>query len=511
MKKTLSFLTALLLASAMLYGGGIITNTNQSASWVRMPARAATVGLDAVYYNPAGLSLLPSNGFFVSLNNQTIGQKRTITSTYTLLNESEYTGEVSAPLFPSVYAGYKTDKFTVSFGFLPIGGGGGAKYNAGVPSFEYPLTDLVPALALAGVNAYRADIFFEGTSVFFGYQLAFTYKINDMISVAIGGRYVMAKETYAGHLNDIEVYNYMNSAAWTRADVIMTGIAASATTSGSNLQAAIDGGLLQANDPASLTVIGGLAQLGVNATGYTNAQAVAAFQGAAAQYTARATLLGNQEADAKKSGSGFTPMISVNFHPSDKLNIAAKYEHNTKLELKNETTKDIIVGFTQTGTPITQFPDGAKARLDIPGTISLGATYKPVDKLLVSAAFYYYLEKSANWAGRQDSLDANSFELALGLEYKLTDKLLVSGGFLYTKPGTTPAYNNDLSFNVQSCTFGIGAAYKINDMIEIEAGGSYTIYTDGSKDMVRNTVNFKETYDKSTWIVGLGVNLYFNK
>ncbi|MBN2611696.1 MAG: hypothetical protein JXB00_09080 [Bacteroidales bacterium] len=511
MKKTLMLSTALLLATVFLYGGGIVTNTNQSASWVRMPARNATLGIDATYYNPAGLSFLPSNGFFVSLNNQVIGQTRTITSSYPLLNESKYTGDVSAPLFPSIYAGYKTERFAVSFGFLPIGGGGGATYNTGVPSFEYPLTDLVPAFALAGVNDYRADIFFEGSSVFFGYQLGFTYKINDVLSVALGGRYITAKETYKGHLKDIEIYNYSNSEQWTRADVVMTGIASSATTSGTNLQAAIDGGLLQATDPASLTVIGGLAQLGINATGYTNAQAVTAFQTAAAQFTTRATVLGDQEADAKKTGSGITPFISINFHPSEKLNIAAKYEHNTKLELKNETSKDITVGFTPTGTPITQFPDGATARLDIPGTISLGAAYRPIEKLLVSAGFYYYLDKSADWEGREDSLDANGFEIVAGLEYNISEKLLVSGGYLFTKPGTTPAYNNDLSFNVQSSTIGLGLAYKVNDMVEVELGGSYTIYKDGEKSFIRNTVPFSETYDKGTWIAGIGVNFYFGK
>ncbi|MBN2214686.1 MAG: outer membrane protein transport protein [Bacteroidales bacterium] len=511
MKKTLLLLSVFILTSAVLYGGGIVTNTNQSASWVRMPARTATLDLDATYYNPAGLSLLPSNGIFISLNNQVIGQKRTITSTYNLLNESEYTGEVSAPIFPSIYAGYKTEKFAVSFGFMPLGGGGGATYDNGVPSFEYPLTDLVPALALLGVNDYRADIFFEGTSVFYGYQLNFSYKISDMLSVALGGRYIMAKETYAGHLKDIEVYNYLNNSDWTRADVIMTGFATSAATGGSNLQAAIDGGILQAGDPASLTVVGNLMQLGIDATGFTNAQAVAGFQTAAATYTARATVLGDQEADAVKKGSGITPIISVDFHPSDMLNIAVRYEHNTKLVLKNETEKDIIVGFTPTGTPVTQFPDGAEANLDIPGTISLGVAVKPINKLLVSADMYYYLEKSADWEGRQDSLDANGFELALGLQYNLTEKLAVSGGFLYTKPGTTPAYNNDLSFNVQSSMFGLGGSYKLNDMIEINLGGAYTIYKDGEKDLTRNTLNFTETYDKSTWIVSAGVNLFFGK
>ena len=42
------------------------------------------------------------------------------------------------------------------------------------------------------------NTFFEGTSVFFGFQANVSYAINDMISVAIGGRYVTANETYNG-------------------------------------------------------------------------------------------------------------------------------------------------------------------------------------------------------------------------------------------------------------------------------------------------------------------------
>jgi long-chain fatty acid transport protein len=523
MKKTLLLLPVFILTSVWLYGGGIVTNTNQSASWVRMPARTAALGLDATYYNPAGLGLLPSNGIFVSLNNQTIGQKRTITSTYSLLNESEFTGDVSAPLFPSIYAGYKAEKFAVSFGFMPIGGGGGATYDKGVPSFEYPLTDLVPGLASYGVNQYRGNIFFEGSSVFFGFQLNFSYKITDMLSVAIGGRYVMAKETYAGHLKDIEVYNYNNSGQWTRADVIMTGISNMASTAAASTQAIIDADaaygdltLAQAegfgiiNAAQRMQLEGGLVAFGGNAA-MTISQADAVFDGATAQYTATATLLGDQEADAAKTGSGITPIISVDFHPSDKLNIAVKYEHNTKLVLKNETEKDIIVGFTPTGTPVTQFPDGEESRLDIPGTISLGVAVKPIDKLLVAADMYYYLDQSADWEGREDLLDGNTFELALGLQYNLTDHLAVSGGYLFTKPGTTPEYNNDLSYNVQTSSFGLGGAYKLNDMVEINLGGGYTLYKDGEKDMTRNTLDFVETYDKSTWLVALGVNLFFGR
>jgi len=538
MKKTLLFLTVFILASDVLFGGGIITNTNQSAGWVRMPARNATLGLDAVYYNPAGLNLLPSNGFFVSLNNQVIGQKRTITSSYQLLNESEYTGDVSAPLFPGIYAGYKTDKFAVSFGFNPMGGGGGATYDKGVPSFEYPVSELVPLLGSSGVTGltgYRADIFFEGASVFFGYQLNFSYKINDMLSVALGGRYITAKETYAGHLKDIEV-NY--NGTWTRADEILNGLASQATSGAAlataaadGMQAFIDGGaggmtFQEAQDAFLIDAVtrgqleGGLSALGIDPTGLTLAQAQGAYQGAytsltvqAAEASSSAMLVRDQEADAEKIGSGFTPIISVNFKPNDKINIGLKYEHNTKLELENKTVKDITTGYTSAVDSTTQFPDGAKANLDIPGAISLGVTYKPVDKLLISADVQYYLEKEADWEGDEDLLDVNSLELALGLQYNITDKLAVSGGFLYTNPGTTPEYQNDLRYYTVSNNIGLGGAYKINDMLEIELGGAYVIYQDDEKDLTRETtaISFAETYDKSSWIVAVGLNLFFSK
>ena len=36
-----------------------------------------------------------------------------------------------------------------------------------------------------------------------------------------------------------------------------------------------------------------------------------------------------------QKGSGFTPIIGVNIHLSDMINIAARYEHHTKIELEN--------------------------------------------------------------------------------------------------------------------------------------------------------------------------------
>ncbi len=194
MRRSLSAAVAAFLLSGTIFAGGILTNTNQSAMYTRMGCRDATLGIDAVYYNPAGLTKL-ADGFHFSINNQTIGQTRTITSDYQYLNDGVYPGEASAPIFPGVYAVYKTGKWAFSAGFNPIGGGGSETYSRGLPSFEMPISDLPPALSSQGQNvtAYRMNAFFEGTSVFFGYQANISYAINDMISVALGGRYVTAK------------------------------------------------------------------------------------------------------------------------------------------------------------------------------------------------------------------------------------------------------------------------------------------------------------------------------
>ena len=54
---TLTLLTVL-LAFSFVYAGGLVHNTNQSTAWTRMLARDASIDIDAVFYNPAGLTSL---------------------------------------------------------------------------------------------------------------------------------------------------------------------------------------------------------------------------------------------------------------------------------------------------------------------------------------------------------------------------------------------------------------------------------------------------------------------
>ncbi len=539
MKKLLS-LAASMCASSVLFAGGIVTNTNQSASWVRMPAQDASVGIEAVYFNPAGLMKL-NNGFHISISNQTIAQTKRVENFYTGpgggfgLNESLYEGKVSAPIFPSVYAVYKMDKFAFSFGFNPVGGGGGAIFEKGLPSFEMGVSDLVPSLASQGVNDYRLDAYFEGTSVFFGYQGGVSYKINDMISVSAGVRYVTAKNTYMGHLKSIELYNFGGGASWTPANAIMTGIATQAggakTSTAGIIAANAAFGDMTLVEAEAATIInatqraqleGALSAFG-SATNVTISTANAVFAGAEAKYNATAYILSDQEVDNEQTGSGITPIFSVNISPSEKLNIGVKYEMATKIELTNNTTKDFTTGFSG-ATPVTMFPDGEKLRNDMPAMLAIGASYKVSDKLGASIGTHYYFDKSANYGKKLDGvyvendkvIDNNLYEIAAGLEYNITEKLLASGGFLYGKTGVNAQdYQSDLSYSLTSGTIGLGGKYQINEMIGVNLGFGYTMYAEGEKTVdhifsaTGANIPALETYYKDNFFLGIGVDLSF--
>ena len=537
MKKLLMFFVAVMITGTLI-AGGLVTNSNQSASWVRLPARNASVEIDAAYFNPAGLMKL-NNGFHISLSNQTIFQTKTVENFYKGpggmygLKNNEYIGDVAAPLFPSVYAVYKMERLAFSFGFNPIGGGGGAEYKTGLPSFEMSASDLVPALASQNATDYRLNAYLKGASVFFGLQGGVSFKVNDWLSVGAGIRYVTAKNTYFGHLKDIEIE--LGGASWVRADAIMTNIATTATSTATNLQAAITAGLIGANDPISPAVAAGLTALGINPAGFTNAIAIGAFGQAATKYTGMATLLGDQEitedSPVEQTGSGISPIFSVNISPSEKLNIAVKYEMMTEMELTNKTTSDFLVGFTGTGTPITMFPNGEKTPSDMPAMLSAGLDYKLGSAAKISLGTNIFFDKNANYGHKldtdnnpstpsdfvsnEDIIESNGLSLMAGLEYNLSDKLLVSGGYVWANKGVNSNYQSDLTYGLATQTIGIGGAYNLMEKMRINVGFSYTIYTGDEKTInhvfsaTGQVIPALETYCKDAMIIGVGLDWSF--
>jgi len=299
---TLLFIVLILAGTAM--AGGIVTNTNQSAKFTRLLWRDATVGIDGIYYNPAVISLMPNDGFYLSINNQSIWQNRYVKSDYMYLSTvpKEYEGKVTALFFPGIYAAYKTGKWAFQFGFNPIGGGGGAEFSDGLPSFEYGIADLVPTLqtiltpidaaiqqALQEdpqyryVSGYNNEVYFEGTSVYFGYQFNVSYAISEKFAVAIGGRYVTAKNTYEGYIKEIQIQAPAAYGGWQKPGDYLRLVAGT-----------------QGLPP----------------------EIVALLQGTALVIDGKTV---DTEVDVVEKGSGFTPIFSVDWRPSDRWNLPVKY------------------------------------------------------------------------------------------------------------------------------------------------------------------------------------------
>ena len=557
MRKFLTLIVATFLAGT-LFAGGLITNTNQSAAWVRLPVRNASVDIDAAYSNPAGLMKL-ENGFHFSLSNQTITQTRTIKNFYKGpggaygLNSPNYDGEVIAPLFPSIYAVYKTSKLAFSLGFMPVGGGGGATYETGLPSFEMSPSDLVPSLASQGASAYKLDAYLKGTSVYFGFQGGVSYKINDWLSVAAGLRYVSAKNKYLGHLTDIEINM---GGTWMRADDIMNGLSSKLTgittiptqlalltsnpaTQGLTLAQLVGAELISPETRTSIETA--LAAIGVPPANIpfmtvtqisgTVTTASPALLASAAKYSATAELLGDQEVDVEQTGSGVTPFFSVNLSPSEKINIGIKYEMVTKMDVVNKTKKDFLMGFTETGTPITKFPNGEKIGSDMPAMLAIGMDYKVASKVKLCLGADFFFDTSANY-GHTVDLDLNSstpaspvtnkeiianngWDIAGGLEVNLGQKFLVSGGYIFANKGVNSLYQDDLTYGLASHTFGAGGAYSVTKNLQINLGANYTAYEKDQELVLHRftatnaIIPAKQTFSKNALIFGLGVDLSF--
>jgi len=553
MKKTIFTIFSFILVAQIAFAGGIVTNTNQSASWVRMMARDASVDVDAVFFNPAGLTHL-DDGFYFQLNSQTVSQTRTVTSTFPGLNNSKYTGETFVPFLPTAFAVYKKGNLAISGGFTVIGGGGSAKFDNGLPDFEYQLTGLPTALAglkqigdQAGVdlsvNGYSVKSSITGSSTYLGFQGAVSYKINEMISVALGARYVSASNKYEGSITDISVVNGTDTL---RADAFINNKAVPTLNGISNkltqitqiptsLQPVIDAGngeltlaqikaagqlddetynaLIQAghaigiSDPSALTVeqfSGAITQ----ATPALN-EKITKLNSTATALSAQAGALGDKKLEVEQTGNGFTPFVSVDFDLGS-LGFSAKYEMKTNMKVKTKVIND----------DFGLFKEGEEVPAEMPAMLALGARYN-TGGLKLQTGFHYYFDKAAKYGKRNATgefvtngeevningdktyLSGNSIEFAIGAQYDINDMFGLSAGFLMTKTHPNSIYQSSLSYSLPTKTLGFGAIIHATSKIDIDLGASFTSYDKYEKDFTA----YKETYEKSAKIFAIGATL----
>jgi len=490
-KKISMALLAILLSGNNVFAGGILTNTNQSVSFLRNPARDAAIGLDGVYSNPAGVAFM-TDGLHLGFNWQYAHQTRTITSTNPLfalgrknqgLDKKEFEGVADAPIIPSLQAAYNTGNWSLQFNFSVPGGGGKCEFDDGIGSFESVVGNIAQRLSPLGATGYDMDGYMQGRQYYFGFQLGAAYKITKDLSVYGGLRMLYGSASYKAKISNIQVKTAEGA-------YVDFGSFLSASTM------KVDQGLGMLNQgiaqyeamgvPVPAELLGQKAQLEATLTSLNSLE----------KYSEGVNLQCDQ------TGVGVAPVLGVDYRLG-RFNFAAKYEFKTQMRLKNKST----VNEASEIAAVNKFRDGEKVDEDSPALLTIGAQWSPIDQVRVNLGYHHFFDKDAKWYNNtQDLLDHDTNEFLAGAEWDINDKLTVSAGGQLTRYGLSDAYMNDMSFVVNSYSFGFGAEYKVSKKVKVSAAYFQTNYE--TYDRVTSTQPMiSDSFTRTNRVLGVGVEL----
>ena len=512
MKYQKTALAALLLAMVTsTQAGGLLTNTNQNIAFNRNFARVGAIGIDGVYFNPAGVAFL-DQGFHLSLNFQNVYQTRQITSAFSVpafantpyeypftLNGGDktdgskfYEGKASVPILPSFQVAYNKDKWSFQAGFGLTGGGGKASFNEGLPSFERQIA-ILPALinqqlptfsTLLGqqetpATSYSMQSYMSGHQYNFGLQLGVAYKINENLSVFGGARFNYIYNKYEGNITNISadvngnnqnLYEYFGSKAklLTEKAAALQAQAVAAKTQADAYQAQANA----ATDPTAKAQL----QAAANqyAAGAQQASAGAKMVSAGAdKLNSSKELVKDRYVEVSQRGWGITPILGIDYR-TGKWNFAARYEFTTKFNIENNTKRD----------DTQKYENGVNTPNDIPGILALGAQYEVLKNLRVMAGYNHYFDKDARMDNnKQRFLKHNTQEFLAGVEWDINPSVTVSAGGQRTLYGLGDGkYLTDLSFVTSSYSFGVGAKIKVAKNAHLNVAYFFTNYSKFTKN-----------------------------
>ena len=539
-------LTAAIASSSATFAGGLLTNTNQHVAFNRMMSREASIGIDGVYYNPAGVVFM-GEGSHLAINWQAAWQTRTINNDYKLFTNNvnnpttprDFKGKAVAPVIPSFQYAYNKGRWSFQGNFALTGGGGKCTFDNGLGSFEKIVSEtamgaiglasavdyaankmLVPGSinpdgtinnakykqmftsdkAFGNKGAYSFNSYMHGRQYYFGLSAGAAYKVNDNFSVYTGLRGIYATCNYYGYVEDIKVGNMP---------------------------------LYQVLDPSKENSA-------------------------------------NIELSCDQSGIGFTPMLAVDYK-TGRWNFSAKYEFKTRMRLKNKSVNQLpSIGnlddnlknqmnklftgtFMAAGMPqeqaiikaeltstkvledqtvkattaglkqqfdskidkaIGEYADGKKIAGDIPSLLTVGVGYSPIDELRINVGFHWFDDYNATSYNNRNKLlkKRGTLEFNAGVEYDVNKKITVSTGWQNTNYGLTDEYMDDKSFVVGSNSVGLGGVYHITKKLDFSVAYFHTFYdhvktseTVTLAPGVSNTYNTDYTRNNSAFAAGVNI------
>ena len=526
MKKLKLVSLAIAMASATpSFAGGLLTNTNQHVAFNRMMSREASIGIDGVYYNPAGVVFM-GEGKHLAINWQLAYQTRSIENDYALFTNNvnnpttprEFKGKAFAPVIPSFQYAYNKGRWSLQASFALTGGGGKCTFDNGLGSFEKIVAETaIAACQLAGAvdqvasqygvpavfssdkyfgkeGKYSYNSYMHGRQYYYGLSLGAAYKINEHLSAYAGVRGVYASTNYYGYVEDIKVGNMP---------------------------------LYMVLDP-------------------TKEKAA------------------NIELSCDQSGLGFTPMLGIDFK-TGRWNFAAKYEFKTRIRLKNKSVNqtpsignlpdNLRNAYIAGGVPeqaanailsnpviqgamgqlktqfdsklegaIGEYEDGKKIAGDIPAYLALGVGYSPVNTVRVNVGFHWFDDKHAtSYNNRQEKLKRGTLEYNAGVEVDVNKKITLSTGWQNTNYGlpdenldtpTSKRYMDDKSFVVSSNSAAIGGVYHINKKMDLNVAYFHTFYqhkktSENVQLTAQKSFSYNSDYTRNNNVFAVGLDINF--
>ena len=435
----------MLIVSIPTFAGGLLTNTNQHVSFLRMLARGASIDIDGVYSNPAGLAFLPGDGLYLSLNGQSAYQTRNISTTFPLFpeegNRRYYKGTASAPFIPSFQGAYKKGDWTISGSFAVVGGGGKASFDDGLGMFDSMIMGNISQASGGQItpSMYSINSAMDGSQFIYGVQLGLSYKINDWLSVFAGGRMNYFSGGYEGFLTATVNSNIPNL--------------------GGTELAAIE---LDCD------------QTGWGITPILGADVKLCKWNIGLKYEFLTNLnLENKTRKAEVRASGVAM-------PDDELNPLASFKDGVN------TPSDIPALLT------------AAVGYEILPTLRASVEYH-----------HFFDKAAGMAGGKEKALKHGTHEILLGAEWDVTKQLTISGGYQNTDYGLADDFQSDISFSCDSYSLGFGAAIKMTKHLTMNVAYFWTNYKDYNKMTETALGASSTTYRRTNKVFGLGVDYKF--
>ena len=475
MKKIFTILLSLATVTTAM-AGGPMTNTNQSAAFLRSIARGTTLDTDAVYNNPAGTAFM-EDGWHLGINDQMAKQTRTINSTFAPFAmgaanngqaSKEFKGEVFSPVIPSVHLTWKKNRWAVMLGMGVNGGGGSLEFDNGLGSFERQFSVLPMGVSNLGqafglsANQYNMDMYLKGSSQTLAFNAGVAFRITDWLSAAAMVRYSTTSNAYEGYMKNIQINPTCAALG-------------------------LNGAMMSA--PQFFQAVG--AKLGA-----MNPQLAAA----ATQYAA---LTSDHILDVEQTGNSISPVLALYFQKG-KWAASAKYEFKmgTELEIKSAevSAKDPVINGI--------FADGSKVKAEMPAMLALAAS-RQCGPVKITAEYHLYFDKDAE-NSFSSCIEGNTMEYLVGAEWQISKKWLVSCGVQRTQLDMNENAYSDMNFSTPSWSTGIGAAYQVCDLLRINLGVMPTFYEEvTSKGQDSNGIDFTDLYDRTSMAWGIGLDFKF--